>query len=175
MSSATDICLRFEFSVSSNSDMRTFKVHRLPDSASSSVIELYRFYHPVTGLVAGLTTFHRQNLVTNIFETAGQIEWLSNSNATVQFGINQYHIRELRKQKKSNSQSRRFKVGGSEYKWKIAGNNTDLFCVDSRGKTVATWLQEELTLRVATRVESILDRVVVTCFLNLWVRHLGDW
>lgn len=34
-----------------------------------------------------MTTFYRQNLDTRVFETAGQIEWMSNINATVQFGI----------------------------------------------------------------------------------------
>jgi hypothetical protein len=43
----------------------------------------------VTGLNTGVTTFHRKNPNTLIFETAGQIEWLSNSNANVQFGIDE--------------------------------------------------------------------------------------
>ena len=36
-----------------------------------------------------MTTFHRQNLQTHVFETAGQIEWLSNSNAMIHFGLDQ--------------------------------------------------------------------------------------
>jgi hypothetical protein len=46
-----------------------------------------KFYHPVTGLRIGITTFYRQNLDTQVFETAGQIEWLSDTNANVQLGI----------------------------------------------------------------------------------------
>ncbi|KAF9045893.1 hypothetical protein BDZ89DRAFT_1108754 [Hymenopellis radicata] len=175
MPSTSDITLRFEYSTSSNSDMRTFKVYQLPKQSDEPTIELYRFFHPITGLVTGSTSFHRQNLKTAIFESAGSIEWFSNHNATVTFGVNQYHIRELRKAKKSKSQSRRFKAGNAEYKWKIAENDNDIFCVDSKGKTVASWSQETLTLSVSSKVESILDRVVVTCFLNLWVRQLGDW
>ena len=45
----------------------------------------------------------------------------------------------------------------------------------SYGKTVAEWSQETLTLRVAERAEPILDRVVVTLLLNLWMRNMDDW
>ena len=48
-------------------------------------------------------------------------------------------------------------------------------CVDSRGRTVATWGQAEQTLRVEGRVESILDRIVVTCLLHIWMRRQGQW
>jgi hypothetical protein len=37
----------------------------------------------------GLTTFYRQNLATLVLETAGHVDWLSNSNATVHFGIDE--------------------------------------------------------------------------------------
>ena len=104
-----DVVLRFEYSSSSNTDMRTFKVFQLPSDGESESIELYRvrmlpsfaisqpkplifysqFSHPLTGLVSGATSFHRQNLKTGVFETAGSIEWFSNHNATVTFGVNQ--------------------------------------------------------------------------------------
>lgn len=89
--------------------------------------------------------------------------------------------------------SRRFKVGNSEYKWKIADNQTDLFvsflmirgkivadcifcqCVDSRNRTIASWSQETLTLRVTPRAANILDRLIVTCTLNLYMKQLGHW
>ena len=48
-------------------------------------------------------------------------------------------------------------------------------CVDSRGRTVPTWGQAEQTLRVEGRVESILDRIVVTCLLHIWMRRQGQW
>lgn len=48
-------------------------------------------------------------------------------------------------------------------------------CVDSRGRTVATWGQAEQTLRVEGRVGSILDRIVVTCLLHIWMRRQGQW
>lgn len=89
------------------------------------------------------------------------------------------------------ARSRRFKVGGSEYKWKVAENDVDLIvsalrfhplppftllqCVSTRRKTVAAWSQEDVTLRVTDRGEGILDRVVVTCFLNLWMKRLNMW
>jgi hypothetical protein len=73
-----------------------------PQSNNSSYIQ---FHHPMTGLTNATTTFHRKNLsmcpeniygsrlsptaATLIFETAGQIEWSSNSNATVYFGIDE--------------------------------------------------------------------------------------
>ncbi|KDQ64744.1 hypothetical protein JAAARDRAFT_28384 [Jaapia argillacea MUCL 33604] len=172
---APDIVLRFVYQPpGSNSDIRTFRVHHLQEG-SENYFELYKFYHPITGMTSGSTTFHRKNRATLVWEPAGQIEWSSNSNAMIQFGIDEVSIRDLRRAKKSSSKSRRFKAGGSEYKWKVDDNGTDLFCVDSWGKVVATWSQEDLTLRVASQVEGILDRVVVTCLINLWIRQLGFW
>ncbi|KAJ6539177.1 hypothetical protein B0H19DRAFT_960293 [Mycena capillaripes] len=133
-----------------------------------------KFYHSSYGPSEGVTTFQRRNLATSVMEPAGEISWTSNSNATVHFGISEVNIRDLRKPKKSSSQSRRFKAGGSEYKWKMS-EGSDLFCVDSRGKTVARWSEEETTLSVGAQAEHILDRVVVTCLLNLWIRQLGLW
>ncbi|KAJ4472307.1 hypothetical protein J3R30DRAFT_3660141 [Lentinula aciculospora] len=176
MSFSEPFVLQFFFASTIDADMRTFKVHLFSNESPTHTIELYRFHHPVTGLSHGLTTFHRQNLVTNIFETAGQIEWSSDYNATVHFGLEEVHIRDLRKAKKSSSRSRRFKAAGSEYKWKLTSNLVDLFCVDSRGKTIASWNQEQSSLHISPKGESILDRLVVTCFLNLWaLRHLGQW
>ena len=43
----------------------------------------------MTGHNIGVTTFYRKNLATLVFETAGHIEWLSDSNATVHFGIDE--------------------------------------------------------------------------------------
>ncbi|KAJ3761650.1 hypothetical protein FB446DRAFT_714070 [Lentinula raphanica] len=173
MSSST---LDLNFVFTPENDMRSFKVNLLTTDPSIQIIELYRFYHPVTGLSHGLTTFHRQNLATNLFEPAGQIEWSSDHNATAYFGLEEVHIRDLRRAKKSSSRSRRFKAGGSEYKWKLSSDTGDLVCVDSRRKTIATWNQEQSNLQVASKAESILDRLVVTCFLNLWaLRHLGQW
>ncbi|KAF5388034.1 hypothetical protein D9615_000230 [Tricholomella constricta] len=168
-----DLIFHFVYSPGPNSDMRTFSVFRATDKAGN--LEIYKFYHPVTGMNIGMTNFYRQNLETTVFEPAGAIEWISNENATIQFGIEEISIRDLRKAKKSSSQSRRFKAGGSVYKWKIADNEVDLYCVDSWGRTIATWTQEQLQLSVAARVEDILDRLVVTCLLNLWIRHLGQW
>ena len=48
-------------------------------------------------------------------------------------------------------------------------------CVDSGGKSVATWTQEELRLVVAPSAEEILDQLVVTCLVNLWFRAHGYW
>ncbi|KIK65447.1 hypothetical protein GYMLUDRAFT_258198 [Collybiopsis luxurians FD-317 M1] len=170
--------LHFVFPSVANADMRTFKVFQLSDEPSTDGVELYRFYHPVTGLAHGLTTFHRQNLTTSIFEPAGQIDWSSDYNATIYFGLEEVHIRNLRKAKKPSSQSRRFKAAdGSEYKWKMSSSESDdLVCVDSRGKAVASWYQEKSHLHVSPKGELILDRLVVTCFLNLWaLKHLRQW
>ncbi|KAL1743309.1 hypothetical protein HDZ31DRAFT_83494 [Schizophyllum fasciatum] len=164
--------LRFAFSTSSNSDMRTLQVYSQADGQET---ELYKFYHPMTGLSSGLTTVQRRNPNTQIYETACEIEWKSDTNATVSFGVEQVTLRDLRKPKKNSSQSRRFKAGGSEYKWKIAENDKDIFCVDTRGKAVAEWDQEQKSLKVARRSEGILDRLVVTCILNLWMKRAGDW
>ena len=45
----------------------------------------------------------------------------------------------------------------------------------SRGKTIAQWTQETLTLTVAEHAEGFLDRVVVTCLLHLWLRRWNIW
>lgn len=81
---ATDIILQFVYSPGPNSDMRTFSVFMTGEAGE---IEIYKFYHPVTGMNIGMTNFYRQNLQTTIFEPAGAIEWLSNVNATVHFGL----------------------------------------------------------------------------------------
>lgn len=47
--------------------------------------------------------------------------------------------------------------------------------ITNYGKNIAEWSQETLTLRVAERAEPILDRVVVTLFLNLWMKNIDDW
>ncbi|TFY79399.1 hypothetical protein EWM64_g4609 [Hericium alpestre] len=173
--SSTDIILKFSYPpAESNSDMRTFNVYRVYEG-STDQLELYKFYHPNTGLSIGVTTFHRKNTTTSKWETAGEIEWSSDTNATVHFGIDEVPMRELRKPKNTNSKSRRFKASGHEYKWKVAEGDKDLFCVDSRGKKVATWTQDDLTLRVEARGEGVLDRIVVTCLLNSWMKGQGMW
>ncbi|TFK56119.1 hypothetical protein OE88DRAFT_1731742 [Heliocybe sulcata] len=174
MSSGNTVLLFVYPPSGSNSDIRTFRGYQLSAGSSTST-ELYRFHHPLTGLSSGVTTFQHRNLTTGIWDTAGHIDWTSNSNATVTFGLDQVNIRDLRRAKKTTSQSRRFKAKGSEYKWKIAENESDLFCVDARGRTVATWRQSALTLSVVAGVEDILDYIVVTCLLHLWVRQSGRW
>ncbi|THV03273.1 hypothetical protein K435DRAFT_827117 [Dendrothele bispora CBS 962.96] len=168
---SSDFTLYFEFP-DNDPENRTFKIHKLAQDSADASTEFYRFHHPVTGLKTGLTTFQRHNLKTDIFETAGQIDWLSNYNCTISFGIDEVHIRELRKMKKSSSKSRRFKAGGSEYKWKEEDKN--LICVDSRGKTVATWTDKDKKLWVAGKLEPVLDRLVVSCFLNIWFLQHGQ-
>ncbi|KAH7887919.1 hypothetical protein F5I97DRAFT_1926327 [Phlebopus sp. FC_14] len=169
----SDIVLRFVSSADVNADMRTFRVCQVIEGAAEE-LELYRFVHPMTGHATGTTAYNRKNLSTLVFETAGYIEWHSNSNATVWFGVDEIPVKDLRKTK-HGSQSRRFKVAGTEYKWKIKENGNDLFCVDSKDKHVAAWSAEERLLRVAPRCVNILDRVIVTCFLNLWFKRLGRW
>ncbi|TFK43350.1 hypothetical protein BDQ12DRAFT_709150 [Crucibulum laeve] len=171
--SAHDILLKFAYSDATNADLRTFSVHQLSSTSPLQSEVLYKFYHPATGLANGMTTFYRKNAITPVLETAGQIEWLSEYNAIVHFGLDQAPIRQLRRAKKPNSKSRRFKACGCEYKWKRVGSGDDLYCVDARGKAVANWSQEKLHLRVATKAENILDRIVVTCLVNLWFLRLA--
>lgn len=84
-------------------------------------------------------------------------------------------IKELRKVKHGTSQSRRFKVNGIEYKWKINENGKDLFCIDSQDRSVATWSAQEKTLRIAQNYSLITERILVSCFLNLWFKQQGRW
>ncbi|KAI0356634.1 hypothetical protein OH77DRAFT_220137 [Trametes cingulata] len=177
--SATDLVLRFVYSGNPNADPRTANILQITEGADGP-IELYKFHHPNTGLATGVTSIQRKNPETQVWENAGQIEWTSNTNGAVYFGgVERVSFRELRKAKKPSSKSRRFKVNNSEYKWKVAENGADLICVSdnltNRGKTIALWTQETLILRVAERAEGFLDRVVVTCFLNLWFKRLNLW
>jgi len=168
------ISLRFIYpSDRSTSDVRSLRINQVLEGSSNET-ELYKFYHPFADANTGTTTttFHRMNLATNRWETAGEIEYRSLTPITVHFGIEAVHARDLRKLKKSSSKSRRFKAGGSEYKWKIADNETDLVCVDSRGKPVAKWSQQALQLLVAEKVQGCLDRIVITCMLNVWWKKM---
>ncbi|KAF5370121.1 hypothetical protein D9758_001222 [Tetrapyrgos nigripes] len=169
--------LHFSFPDTDSSEnmSRTFKIYKVGDGATDASTELYRFHHPDTGLKTGLTTFHRQNLQTNIFEIAGQIDWLATYNCTVSFGVDEVHVQDLRKRKNSGSRSRRFKASGAEYKWKIAENDEGLLCVDSSGKNVATWSHQNHNLWISEKGELVLDRITVTCFLNLWFKQHGAW
>ncbi|OBZ76436.1 hypothetical protein A0H81_03575 [Grifola frondosa] len=170
-----DIVLRFVYPANNaNADWRTIQINQVIEG-SDNPIEMYKFHHPATGLSTGVTSMERKNLVTQRWENAGHIEWLSDYNANVYFGIERVPMRELRRSKKASSKSRRFKAAGAEYKWKLAENGTDLICVSTRGKAVATWSQDTLVLRVAERAEGFLDRVVVTCILNLWARRMNFW
>ncbi|KAF9008881.1 hypothetical protein BDQ17DRAFT_1349122 [Cyathus striatus] len=166
----TDICLKFSYS-SCSTDIRAFEIHQLlPDNTTA---EMYKFHHPTTGFSAGVTTVTRKNLNTNVFETAVEIDWKSNINATIYFGVEEIPVGDLRRFKKTSS-SRRFKAARTEYKWK-QGSNENLHCVDLRGKEVATWIQDRYLLCISPKLEDILDHIVVTCLLNQWFRHLGRW
>jgi len=80
-----------------------------------------QFLHPMTGSSSGVTTYHRKNMNSLIFERSGQIKWSSNTNATVEFGVevvssimwhdapcrsvdHQVSIKDLRKVKNATSQ-----------------------------------------------------------------------
>lgn len=56
--------------------------------ADCHVRRTLQFHHPnITGLTTGVTTFHRMNFATNLWEIAGQIEWSSNYSAFITFGV----------------------------------------------------------------------------------------
>ncbi|OCH88303.1 hypothetical protein OBBRIDRAFT_94950 [Obba rivulosa] len=169
-----EFILPFEFSTNPNADMRTVNVKHVVAGAAEPE-EFYKFFHPLTGVTTGVTSIHRRNLATQRWENAGEVEWTNNWTAHVYFGLERVNMKEVRQLHKRSSKSRRFKAKGIEYKWKIADNGTDLFCVNLRGKTIATWTQEDVTLRVIRSAEPILDRVVFTCFLNLWMKNINAW
>ncbi|KAH7903778.1 hypothetical protein BJ138DRAFT_1167630 [Hygrophoropsis aurantiaca] len=178
MSEPTDIVLRFAYPPPPSTDIRTFRVYQViagSESETSGELELYKFLHPATGHGPGITTYHRKNMITLLFDTAGQIEWTSNTSATAYIGADEVSVKDLRRVKYASSQSRRFKVSGAEYKWKMSENGVDMFCIDSKEKHIATWTQETQLLKVAPRAGTMLDRLVVTCFLNTWFKQLGKW
>ncbi|KAG1715926.1 hypothetical protein ID866_1215 [Astraeus odoratus] len=154
--------------------MRSFQVYQVISNAPEQ-LEIYRFQHPTAGYTTPTTTYRRKNLNALMWENAGRIEWSSSTNATVWFGVDEVPLKELRKVKNSTSQSRRFKAVKEEYKWKIAENGNDLFCIDSKNKHVAAWSAEEKVLRVAPRYVTIIERIMITCFLNSWFKQLGRW
>ncbi|KAG2077596.1 hypothetical protein BDR04DRAFT_556298 [Suillus decipiens] len=174
MAAETDMVFRF---VNPTDEMRTFRVYQVIGTAAHEELELYRFSHSMTGSSGGTTTYQRKNMNSLIFETAGQISWSSNTNpSVVYFGLEDVSVRDLRKVKNATSQSRRFKSGvGAGYKWKVSDNRTDLYCIDSQDKYIASWSNYEKILRVTPRASAMLDRLVVTCFLNVWFKRLGRW
>jgi len=161
-----------------NSDHRCANVYRVPGRDGREHDELYKFYHPTQGTV---TEFQRRTFdsVNTRFETAGRIEWSTDADAAVvYFGTDAVPMSQLRKAKRTSSKSRRFKADGIEYKWRIAENGRDLFCMDKRKATLAVSSLESnrQIIRIdAARGEPILDYVVVTFLLNLWMKGLGRW
>ncbi|KAG2146647.1 hypothetical protein DEU56DRAFT_785634 [Suillus clintonianus] len=170
----TDMVFRF---AQSTDDTRTFRVYQVIGTGEHEELELYKFSHSMTGSSGGTTTYHRKNMNSLIFEAVGQISWNSNTIATtVYFGLEEVSVKDLRKVKNATSHSRRFKSGADAvYKWKISDNRTDLYCIDSQDKYIASWSNHEKILRVTPRASAMLDRLVVTCFLNVWFKRLGRW
>ncbi|KAJ3485364.1 hypothetical protein NLI96_g5028 [Meripilus lineatus] len=159
---AGDLILHFVYPApTALNDLRTVTIKQVPAEGGDE-IELYKFSHPVTGTGVGVTTFQRQNFAVPRWETAGQIEWVNNYNGYIYFGVERVAMRDVRRQKKSTSTSRRFKAGGNEFKWKIINEGEDLICVSARGKTVALWTQSTQILKVVERVENVLDRQAVS-------------
>lgn len=175
-----DIILRFIYPTDlSTTDARTIKINQVVEG-SSNELEFYEFQHPFVREAsfssAALTTFSRMNTATQRWETAGQIEYRFLTPHTVHFGIEPVYVRDLRKKNSSTSNSRRFTLDGSEFKWKLTEDETDLFCVDAHDRTVAKWSQQQLRLWVAESVLGHLDRIVVTCMLNVWWNQtLESW
>ncbi|EIN10658.1 hypothetical protein PUNSTDRAFT_112482 [Punctularia strigosozonata HHB-11173 SS5] len=159
--------------------MRTFRVNQIMEG-SNNQIEMYKFSHPFPGnlMMSNHTTFERRNHRNNIWELAGEIAWRHEYSAKVIFGIEEYELTDLRRRKKSTSESRRFKVDDKEYKWKKLEQDDELVtltCINSRGNVVAVWDNERSTLSVDRDVYIILDRIVVTCMLNLWLWVRRRW
>ncbi|KAI0346740.1 hypothetical protein BDW22DRAFT_1321843 [Trametopsis cervina] len=175
-----DIVLRFVWPPQDNfTDWRTIRIHQV-DETNNTSSEIYKFFHPyLVGINSGVTYYHRWNPSTSIWEAAGQIEWSSSYSAYIWFGDERIALRELRRAKKNTSKSRRFKANGIDYKWKIADNGFDLICESTQVGAfgnVAEWSNEKSTLRVAARAEPILDRIVVTCILNMWMKQsVSGW
>ncbi|KAJ3534381.1 hypothetical protein NM688_g7147 [Phlebia brevispora] len=173
-----ELVLKFVYPpADANQDPRTVEISRVNGSDDLSI--LYKFFHPNTGSKMGVTTLQRKS-PSGTWDTVGHVEWSSNTTAKVRFGTEEMPMKELRREKKpGQSKSRRFKAGNAEYKWKIADNGKDFLCASTQltsfGKNIAEWSQDEVTLRVSERAENILDRVVMTCFLNIWMKNLGRW
>ncbi|KAJ8595342.1 hypothetical protein M405DRAFT_728213 [Rhizopogon salebrosus TDB-379] len=177
----TDMIFRFVFPSEADCDMRTFRIYQVIGGTAHEELVLYKFSHSTTGpgSSSGTTTYHRKNMTSLAFECAGYIHWSSNTNATVCFGVDELSIKDVRKVKNATSRSRRFQCSaGAWHKWKIADNGTDLYvrdCTDSKNKHIASWSHEERTLKVTPYASIMIDRVVVTCFLNVWFKRLGRW
>ncbi|KAK7695689.1 hypothetical protein QCA50_000325 [Cerrena zonata] len=171
--------LRLHFVFSERFDMRTFNVNRL-DADGVSEVTLYKVFHPLPDSLVSETIFERMNFATGQWDKAGIIEWSNRTTCGVFFGgiPPKIGMRELRKKKKNNSKSRRFKAGGTEYKWKLQPEDTGdtgLVCEGSRGKVVATWTHETNILYVSERVVDQLDHIVITCLMNLWMWTMRLW
>ncbi|KAI5120516.1 hypothetical protein M0805_000101 [Coniferiporia weirii] len=172
--SGEDIVLLWRFPAPENvNDMRTFSVF-LDLGTALEALHLYKFL-TIPGVAETVTTFERWNINARRWEIAGEIHWINNFGGQVQFGVHVLQLQEIRKRKNQSSKSRRFIANGSEYKWKMTDDGADLFCVDPSGRTIATWTQGALELRVVPSAENILDRIVVTCLVHVWFRAHGYW
>ncbi|KAG6378445.1 hypothetical protein JVT61DRAFT_12700 [Boletus reticuloceps] len=159
----TDNVLRFVLSTDSNVDMRTFRVLQVLGNPTEE-LEVYKFSHPLTGHSTGTTTFHRKNLDTSIFETAGHVEWFSSFNATVCFGVDETCAKQrmvaskfpkptvlARCAQTCLSRSRRFKASGMEYKWKLGESGTDMLVSVSEFRSLSHVANTNAMSSVSTR------------------------
>ena len=101
--SGSDYVFRFVYPpATATNDMRTVQVKQIVEGSAEEIdfykvgcfravnrplITLLKFQHPVTGSTTGVTTFYRMNMDIQRWETAGAIEWSSNTSAVVSFGV----------------------------------------------------------------------------------------
>lgn len=48
-------------------------------------------------------------------------------------------------------------------------------CYDRKDAIIANWDNEGQILHISANALPILDRIVVTCMLNLWMRNRNEW
>ncbi|KAI0079652.1 hypothetical protein K474DRAFT_548472 [Panus rudis PR-1116 ss-1] len=174
-----DIVLRFVYYSDERYDKRSVRIYEIKEDGQQ--VQIYNFFHPLADTTLGTTTeYYRRLASTGNEHRAGHIEWTTRFQPYVYWGGLQPKVgtKELRKIKNKSSKSRRFKVDGTEYKWKIKADGQGLVCERGRGRVVAEWNEPTKTLRVSSDEvprEEVLDRFVVTCYLNLWFWYGDRW
>jgi len=164
------LVMRWDYSEVPYNDIRNFRI--FVDSLC-----LYKFRTISTSQSAYVSSsFTRFNADTGRFESAGEIEWLRNQQeCKVTFGIYEFHSSSLRRAKKRTSKSRRFKVRGTEYKWKKSEEGTQLTCTDTSRNLIAKWERVNSKMHITERGKGMEDELMVTCLLHQWWISTGRW
>ncbi|PSR73631.1 hypothetical protein PHLCEN_2v10550 [Hermanssonia centrifuga] len=100
-----DYVFRFVYPpVDSDPDPRAVEIKQVVQvNGTEELRDFYKFQHPNTRMSFCVTNYFRKNFETQVWESAGHIDWSSNTVGTIYFGVERTSISEVRKEKKKTS------------------------------------------------------------------------